>query len=396
MATEMKQGVVMASSLTLAVVAGVITWQAMAQTESANAGETVTLQADANGNKVLAAENGDLRDRIARLEDENRTLRQGAERQPIPTVNPEAVVEEAPPPPPGIGMAFSDPRYADALSKIDWAKMGQVTHEMSPVLAELVAALTEEGAEIPIELAIKVQQLNSQLLGQIPKLMEAGVPGFGANGSYTHPLVVANTLANTLEAAGQSMTKDQQSRLESLVGVFSAEAQSINDSTHDLSLDQMLAEAEMKERFFREMKGTLSAEQSSAIYPEGSTNYEGGSLFHIGVMMRPSMKPIVAKNAADFASKVSSSLSDKLGLSGATAKQVRDIIARGSQAAELWQHGAEPAETSEAHFMRSGRTMAALRNQVIWMRQIRQLPGLTSEQRKKLGQMSRILVPLPQ
>ena len=55
-----------------------------------------------------------------------------------------------------------------------------------------------------------------------------------------------------------------------------------------------------------------------------------------------------------------------------------------------------PSETSQAHFIRSGRSLAALRNQVIWMRQIRQLPGLTSEQRKQLGQMSRILVPLPQ
>ena len=83
-----------------------------------------------------------------------------------------------------IDKLLSDPRFADVLSKIDWAKMGEITHEMSPVLAELVAAMTEEGAEIPMELAIKVQQLNSQLLGMIPALMEAGVPGFGANGSY--------------------------------------------------------------------------------------------------------------------------------------------------------------------------------------------------------------------
>jgi len=395
MAMDTKQGVMMASSLTLAVVAGVITWQTMAQTESANAGETVTLNAEAPDNRQLLAENSDLRNRLARLEEENKTLREGAERQAAPEVKPEPAVSE-PESTPEVGMAFSDPRFADALAKIDWAKMGAITHEMSPVLAELVAKMTEEGAEIPMELAIKVQQLNSQLLGQIPALMEAGVPGFGANGSYTHPLVVANTLANTLQAAGQTMTKDQQSRLSSLVDVFSAEAQSIAESSHDLSLDQLLAEVEMKDRFFNEMKGTLTEEQSRAIYPGGSTKYEGGSLFHSGVMTRPSMKPIAAKNAADFAAKVSSSLNGKLGLSGETAKQVRDIIARGSAAAELWQHPAENAEMSQAHFIRSGRSLSALRSQVIWMRQIRQLPGLTSSQREKLGQMSRILIPLPQ
>lgn len=396
MSIEMKQGVIVASSLTLAVVVAVMIWQAMPQTESANAVQAGMPQADAQDNKALAAENSDLRTRLAQLEEENRALRGGIDRQQAPKDVSAAVVAEPPPPPPPVGMAFSDPRFADILSKIDWAKMGEVTHEMSPILAELVAAMAEEGAEIPMELAIKVQQLNSQLLDQIPKLMEAGVPGFGANGSYTHPLVVANTLANTLQAAGQSMTPDQQSRLSSLVDVFSAEAQAIADSPHDLVIDQLLAEAEMKERFFSEMKGTLTIDQSSAIYPDGSTNYEGGNLFDIGVMMRPSMKPVAAKNAAEFASTVSGSLREKLGLSDTVAKQVQDIIAQSSAAAELWQHQASPSETSQAHFIRSGRSLAALRNQVIWMRQIRQLPGLTSEQRKQLGQMSRILVPLPQ
>jgi hypothetical protein len=273
--------------------------------------------------------------------------------------------------------------------------MGAVTHEMSPVLAELVAAMTKDGAELPVDLAIKVQQLNSKLLEQVPALLAAKVPGFGANGSYTHPLVVANTLASTLQAAGQTMTPAQQQKLAGLVHAFSAEAQSIADSQHEIALDQLLAETEMKDRFFTEMGGALTPEQSKAIYPGGANGYDGGSLFDTGVTMRGHMQPVEAKNPTEFAKSVSQDLTRQLGLDEAAAQQVRDIIARGAAADELWRDPAAPAELSQAHFLRAGRTKAALRRQVEWMRQIRQQVQLTPEQLQKLGKMSRVAVPLP-
>jgi hypothetical protein len=399
MAIGKLQGVVVASSLTLAVVAGVVTWHSLTRSEAAVAGESVTMMAGSAPAPTLAAENADLRRRIDELERQNRALRTAdAERQPAPepaAVALAATVPEAAPAPAVTGMVFSDPRFAEALAKIDWAKMGEVTHEMSPVLAELVAAMTKEGAELPMELAIKVQQLNLKLLEQVPALLAAKVPGFGANGSYTHPLVAANTLATTLQAAGQAMTPAQQQKLAGLVNAFSNEAQSIADSEHDMALDQLLAETEMKDRFFAEMGGALTPEQSKAIYPGGANGYDGASLFDTGVTMRAHMQPIEASNAGEFARTVSQNLSQQLGLDEATAQQVRDIIARGAAADELWRDRAAPAETSQAHFLRSGRTKAALRHQVEWMRQIRQNVQLSPDQLRKLGKMSRVLVPLP-
>ena len=400
MAISKMQGVVVASSLTLAVVAGVVTWQSLTRGEAAAAGESLTLRAGAVApDQKLQQENAELRRRLDELERQNQDLRSSNERElaaepPKPASAVTAEVAETPAPKPS-GMTFSDPRFAEALAKIDWNAMGAVTHEMSPVLAELVAAMTKEGAELPMELAIKVQQLNSKLLEQVPALLAAGVPGFGANGSFTHPLVAANTLASTLLAAGQTMTPAQQQRLAGLVHAFSAEAQSIADSTHELSLDQLLAETEMKDRFFAEMGGTLTPEQSQTIYPKGANGFDGGSLFDTGVTMRAHMQPIEARNPAEFARSVSSNLSQSLGLDEATTQQVRDIIARGAAADELWRDPAGPAETSQGHFLRSGRGTAALRHQVQWMRAIQQQVQLTPEQRRKLGKMSRVLVPLP-
>jgi hypothetical protein len=399
MTTNKVQGVVVASSLTLAVVAGVVTWHSLTRSEAAVAGDSVTMQAGVAAPPALAAENVELRRRIDELERQNRELRAvDTERQPAPLpAEPAALAATAvePPAPAASSMAFSEPRFAEALAKIDWAKMGAVTHEMSPVLAELVAAMTKDGAELPVDLAIKVQQLNSKLLEQVPALLAAKVPGFGANGSYTHPLVVANTLASTLQAAGQTMTPAQQQKLAGLVHAFSAEAQSIADSQHEIALDQLLAETEMKDRFFTEMGGALTPEQSKAIYPGGANGYDGGSLFDTGVTMRAHMQPVEAKNPTEFAKSVSQDLTRQLGLDEAAAQQVRDIIARGAAADELWRDPAAPAELSQAHFLRAGRTKAALRRQVEWMRQIRQQVQLTPEQLQKLGKMSRVAVPLP-
>lgn len=390
------QGVVMASSLTLAVVAGVITWQSLTRSEAAATGDVVTMSAGGAPPAALVAENAELRRRVDELERQNRELSIDRERQPVSDrASTPAATVEAPPAPAASSMAFSDPRFADALAKIDWATMGAVTNEMTPVLAELVEAMTEEGAELPVDLAIKVQQLNSKLLEQVPALLAAKVPGFGANGSYTHPLVVANTLASTLHAAGQPMTTAQQQRLAGLVNAFSAEAQSIADSAHEVALDQLLAETEMKDRFFSEVSVALTPEQTKTIHPGGPSGYDGASLFDTGVTMRAHMQPVEAKNPADFARSVTRNLSQELGLDEATEQKVRDIIARGAAADELWRDPAAAAELSQAHFLRAGRTKTALRHQVQWMRMIRQQAQLTPEQLKKLGKMSRVLVPLP-
>ncbi len=390
------QGVVMASSLTLAVVAGVITWQSLTRSEAAATGDVVTMSAGGAPPAALVAENAELRRRVDELERQNRELSLDRERQPVSDqASTPATTVEAPPAPAASSMAFSDPRFADALAKIDWATMGAVTHEMTPVLAELVEAMTKEDAELPVDLAIKVQQLNSKLLEQVPALLAAEVPGFGANGSYTHPLVVANTLASTLQAAGQPMTSTQHQRLAGLVNAFSAEAQSIADSAHEVALDQLLAETEMKDRFFTEMGVALTPEQTKTIHPGGPSGYDGASLCDTGVTMRAHMQPIEAKNPADFAGSVTRTLSQELGLDEATEQKVRDIITRGTAADELWRDPAAAAELSQAHFLRAGRTKTALRHQVQWMRMIRQQVQLTPEQLKKLGKMSRVLVPLP-
>jgi cell division septum initiation protein DivIVA len=396
MGMDNKQGIVMAASLTLAVVAGTVTWHTLTRTDAAQAGETVRLEAPlaagrpgpASGDLAqIQQRNRELEQEIASLRDQ--LARRGAEPPPAA-----ANVAADAPVPAVAGPMFDDAQFAAALAKIDWATMGEVTKDMAPLLAELVAAMGEDGAEVPMELIGKIQQLNGKLLGQVPAMLEAGMPGYGPNGVYTHPLVAANTLASTLAASGAKLTPAQQQSLSGIVAAFAKETQQIAGASREFAVEQLLEEVEMKDRFYREMSGLLTPEQLGKVAPEGAGGYDGANLFGSGLVTQSSSVPVPAKDAADFARSASSHLAEHLGLDEAAAAQVRTVLAQAMAAPELWNQRSDAREL-QLRMFRGGRTTTALRAQLQWMKQIQQQVALTPEQVKKLTGMRHVLVPLP-
>lgn len=392
-----KNGVVAASSLTLAVVGGVVTWHSLVRSETASAGETLRLQASPNGEDAaaLAETNERLRRRIRQLEQEVTSMKVLPVRDAADTA-----VEEPPPPPPPVesdesAMVFTDPVYAAALSDIDWKLMGAVTKDMGPLLAKLVE-MVENGEQVSPELDAEIKALNSKLEAQMPTLMKASLPGFGPHGAYTHPLVAANVLANTLAAAGQPIDAAQQIKLDGLVRAFSAESRSIVEGVRDFDLEGLLAEVEMKDRFYREVASQLTPEQSVHMAPVEGRDHDGLHLFGTGLMLQVYARPIPVKNATDFARATSNRFGEALGLDDDAAAKVRAIVERVTTAApELWRDQAGVAENAMKKG-KAGRSAAALRRQIELMREIdRQVP-MTPEQRQKFRAMKNVWVPLPQ
>ena len=397
MAIDRTQGIVMASSLTLAVVAGTVTWHMLTRTDTAIAGQTIKLEAAPDGAAAASA-------RERRLEEENKALREelaamkdGSGRRPVEpmalTSGSEELVEPPPPPPP-TGPVFDDAQFAAALAKIDWATMGEVSKEMAPLIAQLMEAMSKDGAKLPMDLVAKIHQLNGKLLAQLPAMQDANLPGYGVNGVYTHPLVAANTMASTLASAGAGLTQAQQQAMSGLVRAFAAEGQQIDAATREFPVEQLLEEVEMKDRFWKEVGGLLSPAQAAVLQPAGAGTHDGSSLFSSGLMVQGTGVPIAAKDAGEFARKASVHLADQLGLDEAATAQVREVLARASAAPELWRERGDARE-QQLHMMRSGRTIQALRNQLQWMRQIQQQVTLTPEQRQKLAGLPHVLVPLP-
>ena len=394
---SMKNGVVAASSLTIGVVVGMVSWSAWGNSGTAVAGETVELKAGQD-QTTLAAENARLLARLTSLEQENgrlMTMRENAPKVAAPAAPDEPAVEEVAPPKPATASMFDAGQYADALKDVDWAKMGEATFAMQPLMNELVKVLEETG-DVPPELAIKIQELNGNLLAGVPAMIKAGLPGTGPNGAYTHPLVVANTLASTLQAAGHALDPGQQAALDGLVKSFGAELHGVADGQYEFAGESLLREVEAKDRFYEEMSQRLTPEQFAAIYPKGSTEYDGLSLFGSGLLTRQFVKPIEAKSATEFARRAGTRIGDELGLNDAETKQLRAVIESSSAGVpELWQHPGSLAER-KLNFLRKGRTMAAMRHQVSMMRQIVRTMNLSAEQKQKLMSFRGVLVPLPQ
>ena len=393
MGFSMKNGVVAATSLTIGVVAGIVTWDAMSGPEVRASGEVVHLESEAPDAKDYLAENARLLARVEALEQQNAqllTVRQGVAAA-TPEEPPPAEVEAKPEV--ATALMFGDKKYADVLSKMNWAAMGKATFEMQPLMNELVRALEEDG-EIPTDIAVQIQKLNTHLVGEVPTLMEAGLPGTGPNGAYTHPLVVANTLASTLNAAGQPLDGAQSAALAGLVRSFTTELDGVAAGQFEFQSETMMHELEAKERFYKEMSQRLTPEQFAAIYPKGSTEFDGLSLFGTGLVTRELLRPIRAANAADFARRAGSHMADELGFNDADTVRLRAVLESvAGSSTELWGKPASAAER-KLRFMRAGRTKAALNNQVAMLRAISRQFQLSPEQKKKLFSLQGVMVPI--
>lgn len=394
MGVSMNNGVVAATSLAIGVVVGAVTWDSLSGPEARTSGEVVRLEAMAPDGVDYSVENARLMARVQGLEEQNARLMMMREGVAEPAIPEGPVLAEAlDKPDVATAMMFEDPKYADVLSKVNWDAMGKATLEIQPLLNELVRILAEDG-EISTEIAVQLEQLNLHLAGEIPTLMKAGLPGTGPNGAYTHPLVVANTLASTLNAAGKPLDAAQSAALAGLVKSFTAELDGVAVGQYEFESETMMHEIEAKERFYAEMSQRLTAEQFAAIYPKGSTDFDGLSLFGTGLMTRHLLRPIEAGNAADFAHRAGNRLADELGFSDAETVRLRTVLESVAGASsEMWGKPSSAVER-KLKFLRAGRTKAALRNQVAMLRAISLQFQLTPEQQEKLSSLTGVIVPL--
>lgn len=379
----------LSGALAIAAVAGAAAWSLLA--------DRTAVVADSPNAPTAADRTADLEAEIARLNQRlaeassNRTAAAPTAAEPAATP---AAAAPAALPPVSAAAAFTDARYAEALAKIDWAKIGAVTKEMQPLLVELLRQAAENGKP-STELALKVQELNGRLVSQVPAMLAAGAPGFGPNGAYTHPLFVANSLAATLAAGGKTLDANQLAAIDGLVRSFAAENDALAGAPRGFDLERLLAETEMKDRFFAEVTSRLSPEQQAMLYPKEMAEYDGANLFGTGLMVRPYTAAIPSKDPADFARLATNRLTEDLGLDDAASARVRGILE--ASAARATDGFSMPVDATERtmRMMRKGRASAALRAQLDAMRAIERDGGLTAEQLAKLRKAQQIFVPVP-
>ena len=195
--------------------------------QGASLTEVASSSEGSRGGSAVDAENAQLKQRLLELEREREALGASAPRTTAAPAEATADASKSGTAAPEVatGALFSDPRFA-ALSTIDWKTIGAATGEMAPLLLQVMQEFEKTG-ELPTALLIKLQALNSKLVEQVPAMMESGLPGFGPNGAYTHPLVTANVLGSALLASGMPLSDAQRAAIDGLSRSFSGENDSL-------------------------------------------------------------------------------------------------------------------------------------------------------------------------
>jgi hypothetical protein len=392
-----RKGAITIGAVTLVVLTGAVTWNALAQSEEAVTGETLRLEAQAPGVGITAREqelldaNEVLEQRLAALESQAARNRLEVEEVVDPLAADVVAGEE-----PDLEARFVDDKYGAALAGVDWKVVGTALKGMVPVSAQLAEAILADGDAIPLELAGEMQQFNGQLLAQLQPLMDGEVPGTGPNGTFTHPLVVANQVDQVLAAGDVPLSQDQSERLSAITNHYLAQDENLRVSAegYELSLETLLQETAMKAQFREEIEQILSTEQHEMLYPEAVQDYNGLDLFGTGLIWSQFAKPMRVDGPQGAAGRLMSSFTSGLELGEDQQERLRPLLDNWSRSypEEYWSDKANALEGRG--MLKTSRTRIAAERQLVLFKAILASGTLTPEQREKFVNNNGVFVPL--
>jgi hypothetical protein len=266
--------------------------------------------------------------------------------------------------------------------------------KLAPLLAELADSLERTG-KMPPNVG-EIQRWNGPLVSVAMKLVEAGVPGHGANGAFSHPAVDANIIHATLRAADRGLTETQEARLEEIGRRYAAEEAQRRASYPEgtLALRQLAEEAAHKDRFYAEVDEMLTPAQRDFLHPESIRGYTQLDLFSSGIVTYLEARPLDFKDREAAVRMMTDKHFEKFSLDPSSRPVVEQVVRRWAErVAEAGLDTPRERNIGLPLFMRAERVRKAAQLQLeLWDELQRRVP-LTEEQRKRLAAETSILVP---
>lgn len=391
-------------AITIGVLSGGATWFALdSLAGQASAGETLPMASQnldyqelytkAKSEIVeLERKNEALASRLEEAEQRNaREKVVEAPAEPDASETPEEAAEPA-----VLSAVFLDPEFKDALDKIDWKVVGSSMRDMQPLLAKLAEAI--EKGDMPLDLLGKSQQINGKLIEQVQAFAKGEVPGTGINGSFTHPLVVANQIHAMLSMAGIPLDEKQIETLAMMAKRYATEddGRRALAETHEFKLEGLLGETELKDRFYEEAASLLSNEQRALYSPEATRGRSSFDLFSSGLVWAQFARPAPVTGPEELAKNFSREIAGSLSLRDEDLGSLREVVGRWARSfpPAYWAEKADPLST-RFRGMKMSRIRAAAKRQLAMMKELAKKLKLSPQQRKQLlGRMS-VIVPLP-
>ncbi len=225
----------------------------------------------------------DLRDETARREGaeieisklrlKNDELRAAAERGTTPDTPTVAK-----------GVRYPYDKYKKPLESIDWDVAGDAIGHIAPLLEELVKARAE-GKPIPPSVG-NIQRYNGPLVTAALTAQQGGLSGTGANGAFTHPVMLANMIYAALFKSEHPLSKAQEEQLQKLADDYiqKEERRVAGYGEDTLALRKLLDETTLKDRFFAAVDGMLSEQQRTILHPEVVRGRTSADLFSSAVI----------------------------------------------------------------------------------------------------------------
>jgi len=293
------------------------------------------------------------------------------------------------------GPPFPFPEYEKVLGEIDWDEVGTSTAKMNSLLVRLLEQLEKTGDVTP-DLVGEIQKCNAELVPVALKVAAAGLPGHGANGSFTNPAVDVNVIHATLKAGGDALSAEQEAQLSEIGRRYADEearrASAYPDGT--LELRKIADEAAVKDRFYAEVDGVLSAAQRDLLHPESVRGLTQLDLFSSGIVTFMEVRPVSMKDREAAVKQVTDGHMQKLGLDAAARPVVESLVRRWAEkVADAGLDGPRERDVGMPMLTSAERVRKVAQLQVELWDELQRQVALTAEQRRKLAAETNIFVP---
>lgn len=210
----------------------------------------------------------------------------------------EAQAAKAPPEPPKPG---KDPlvkfgKHADMVEirEAKWDELAETSGKMRLLLEKLMKAHAEGKEPDPADRQ-EIMALNRVLQGHAIKVLRKLPTHASGNGEYTHPISLANLMANALKGAGKSLTEAQLKRMAELGEDYEAawEKAQAGYTEQTLKLEKLIDELELKHRFYDGCVGLMAADQRAVIVNEEWQHVVGIDLYSPALMLSMNVRPLL-------------------------------------------------------------------------------------------------------
>ncbi|MBL9088667.1 MAG: hypothetical protein JNM10_16125, partial [Planctomycetia bacterium] len=220
------------------------------------------------------------------------------------------------------------PGHEELIAEVDWTLVGKATLEMAPLLPVFFDEWAKTGKP-PTTSAAKVNRLNADLVtAAIAAAQKMKLPMMAANRAYTHPSMMVNAMAATLEAAGKPMTAAQAEAVRALA-VEATNALLARESGYGpetWALQKLLDETATKERFFEAAFAVLTAEQRDLLTPPVAKGRLQADLFSSGLLWAVHAQAVPVNDREHLVTVVTASVTDLMGWGEDKRAPVREIV----------------------------------------------------------------------